>query len=149
MEFTHSWSWMRPDHRGPPILNFFPQSLHNWGTTGPNPGRYLTLLFWRWTGDQDTDAISKQCTNRNCQKQENKAITESYNHRSTLEHQICPWHTRTTFNIFYTTYFLVPISETFQECIVSNHELIFLSMTNICQIEKSTYLVGGSPPNWL
>lgn len=46
VESTQSWSCIGADHTGPPMLNFFPQSLHSWGTTGPKPGRYLTLLFF-------------------------------------------------------------------------------------------------------
>ena len=45
VEETQSKSWMGADQMGPPILNFFPQSEHSWGTAGPNPGAYLTLLF--------------------------------------------------------------------------------------------------------
>lgn len=37
---------MGADQIGPPILYFLPQSLHSWGTTGPNPGRCLKLLFY-------------------------------------------------------------------------------------------------------
>ena len=45
IELTHSISWIGADHMGPPTLYFLPQSLHSWETTGPNPGRYLTLVF--------------------------------------------------------------------------------------------------------
>jgi hypothetical protein len=46
VETTQSWSWIGADHIGPPTLNFFPQSLHSWGTTGPIAGACFTPLFF-------------------------------------------------------------------------------------------------------